>query len=149
MKSHKKIKNLLLPYMENKLDEKKMKEVRNHLKKCDECRKELSSYKKIEEGLNKMKLKKASEDFWKNYWHSVYNRTERKIGWIFFSIGTIILLIFGVYSLIGEMIKESDMPLINKIGIGMLIIGGIVLFVSILREQLFARKNERYKEVEK
>lgn len=146
---HTKIKALLLPYLEGKLGEEERKMVEEHLKVCKECREEIEKYENIEEGLKMMKLKQPSEEVWDNYWSSVYNRLERKIGWIFFSIGAIILLFFGVYQLIDELIKDPTTPLIVKIGILLLSFGGVVLFVSILREQLFSKKRERYEEVEK
>ncbi|MCP2597300.1 hypothetical protein NLC93_05470, partial [Candidatus Aminicenantes bacterium AC-335-G13] len=104
---------------------------------------------KLEEVLKKMEFKKPSDEIWKTYWSSIYNRLERKIGWILFSIGAIILLFWGAYKLIEELIKDPTIPLILKIGILAFFAGAIILLVSILREQLFMRKRERYKEVEK
>ncbi|MCP2605229.1 SDR family oxidoreductase [Candidatus Aminicenantes bacterium AH-873-B07] len=104
---------------------------------------------KIEEVLKKMEFRKPSNEIWKIYWSSLYNRLERKIGWILFSIGAITLLFWGAYKLIEELLKDPNMPLILKIGILIFIAGAIILLVSILREQLFMRKRERYKEVEK
>ncbi len=146
---HTKIKALLLPYLEGKLGEEERKMVEEHIKVCKECREEIEKYENIEEGLKMMKLKQPSKEVWDNYWSSVYNKLERKIGWIFFSIGAIILLFFGVYQFIDELIKDPTTPLVVKIGILLLSFGGVVLFVSILREQLFSKKKERYEEVEK
>ncbi len=149
MNKHKKIKELLLPYLEGKLGEGERKEVEEHLKVCEECKAEIKKYIELEEGLKMMKLKEPDERVWENYWTSVYNRLERKIGWILFSLGAIIVLFFGVYQFIDELLKDPKTPLILKIGIFSLSLGAVVLFVSILREQLFSGKRERYKEVEK
>jgi len=83
------------------------------------------------------------------YWTSVYNRLERGIGWILFSIGAIILLFFGGYKLVEGIIQDASVPLILKIGILSVLGGLVVLLVSLLREQLFVRKRERYREIEK
>ena len=96
-----------------------------------------------------MTLKKPSKDIWEDYWSSVYNRLERKIGWIALSIGLIILIGIGVYPAIKDLFVNPETPLILKIGILVFGAGGIIVFISILREQLFFRKKERYKEVEK
>ena len=149
MKKHEDIKKLLLPYLEGKVTEEEKKNVEEHLKVCDECKREIKEYKNIEEGLKMMKLKEPSKDVWDNYWLSVYNRIERKLGWIFFSIGAIMILFFGAYQFIKELVTDPQTPVLFKIGLIALCFGGVVLFVSILREQLFARKKERYKEVEK
>ena len=149
MKKHEDIKKLLLPYLEGKVSEEEKIIIEEHLKVCDECKREIKEYENLEEGLKMMKLKEPSKEVWDNYWFSVYNRIERKLGWIFLSIGAIIILFFGAYQFIDELVEDPQTPLILKIGIIALTFGGAVLFVSILREQLFARKKERYKEVEK
>jgi len=146
---HQKIKELISLYLEGELDNRERKIVEQHIKECEECRKEFEELNKLEEVLKKMEFKKPSDEIWKTYWSSIYNRLERKIGWILFSIGAIILLFWGVYKLIEELIKDPTIPLILKIGILAFFAGAIILLVSILREQLFMRKRERYKEVEK
>jgi len=47
--------------------------------------------RKFEEMMTGMELKKPSSEVWHIYWASVYNRLERRIGWILLSIGTMIL----------------------------------------------------------
>jgi len=96
-----------------------------------------------------MQLKSPPEETWEVYWASIYNRLERKAGWIIFSIGLIMLLFFGAYQAIRGLIFNPETPLLLIIGLITFIVGGIILFVSILKEQLFCRKRERYKEIKK
>jgi hypothetical protein len=86
---------------------------------------------------------------WEIYWTSVYNRLERRIGWILLSLGVMILLFFGGYKAIEGIIQDPTTPLILKVGILVLLGGLVVLLVSIIRERIFVRKRERYKEVKK
>ena len=96
-----------------------------------------------------MELKKPQKEVWEMYWSSVYNRLERQLGWILFSIGAIILLFFGGYKAIEGIIQDPTIPALLKAGI-LAVLGGIViLLVSLVRERFFVRKRERYKEVEK
>jgi tetrahydromethanopterin S-methyltransferase subunit E len=60
-----------------------------------------------------------------------------------------ILLFFGGYKAIEGIIQDPTTPLILKVGIIALLGGLVVLLVSIIRERIFVRKRERYKEVEK
>lgn len=83
------------------------------------------------------------------YWTSVYNRMERRIGWILFSIGAIIILFFGGYKLVEGLVQAPDVPLLFKVAILSVLGGLVVLLVSLARERIFVRKRERYKEVEK
>ena len=146
---HKKITKLISSYYDGELDEEQKKLVHSHLEICSECRKEFEEMGKFEEVMSQMVLKKPPKEAWQMYWTSVYNRLERGIGWILFSIGAIILLFFGGYKLVEGIIQDASVPLILKIGILSVLGGLVVLLVSLLREQLFVRKRERYKEIEK
>ncbi len=146
---HNKIKELISSYFDGELDEEQKKLVNDHIRQCSECRKEFEEMGKFEEVMGKMELKQPSKEVWKVYWSSVYNRLERSIGWIFLSIGAMILLFFGGYKIVEGIIQDADTPLFLKIGILAFMAGIIVLLVSLAREQLFTRKRERYKEIEK
>ncbi len=146
---HNKIKELISSYFDGELDKEQKKLVNEHMRQCSECRKEFEEMGKFEEVMGKMELKQPSKEVWKVYWTSVYNRLERSIGWIFLSIGAMILLFFGGYKIVEGIIQDADTPLFLKIGILAFMTGIVVLLVSLAREQLFTRKRERYKEIEK
>lgn len=147
--THGDIKKLVSLYLDGLLDDKQTELVENHLAECRECQREFKELNQLEEVLNQMTLKKPSKNIWEDYWSSVYNRLERKIGWIALAIGLIILIGIGAYPAIKNLFLNPETPLILKIGILIFGAGGIIVFISILREQLFFRKRERYKEVEK
>jgi len=146
---HQKIKELISSYRDGELDGEQKKVVDDHLEHCAECQREFEEMKEFEEVMGKMELKKPSDEVWQIYWGSVYNRLERRIGWIFLSIGAMILLFFGSYKMVEGIIQDSTTPLILKVGILSAIGGIVVLLVSVARERFFVRKRERYKEVEK
>ncbi len=146
---HQKIKELISPYSEGELNEEEKKQVERHLQECSECQKEYEEMGKFEEVMGKMRLKNPPKEAWKMYWSSVYNRLERRIGWILFSIGAIIILFFGGYKLVESLVQAPDIPIFFKIAILSVLGGLVILVVSLVREQLFVRKRERYKEVEK
>ncbi|MCK4646239.1 MAG: zf-HC2 domain-containing protein [Candidatus Aminicenantes bacterium] len=147
--NHQKIKELISSYNDGELNQEQNKKVEKHLEDCPECRKELEEMRKFEEVMSQMELKKPPGEVWKRYWASVYNRLERRIGWILLSIGAMIILFFGGYKMIEGIIVDPSTPLLLKVGILTALGGIVVLLVSILREQIFVRKRERYKEVEK
>jgi len=146
---HEEIKKLITSYLEGELGEKEKKQAESHLVSCEECQREFEDLNQLEEALNKMKLQKPSKEIWDVYWSSVYNRLERKVGWIILSLGLIILICIGAFPAIDIFFTHPETPLLLKIGLVIFVCGGIIVFVSILREQLFFRKKERYKEVQK
>ena len=147
--NHEDIKKLLSAYVEGELDASDKKAVAAHLDSCSRCQAELAELNQLEEVLNKMKLKSPPEETWEIYWGSVYNRLERKIGWIVFSIGLMLLIFFGAFQAIKDIILNPETPLLLVIGLLVSLAGGIILFVSVLKEQVFCRKRERYKEIKK
>lgn len=137
---HQKIKELISSYYDGELDEKRKKLVEKHLKQCPECKKEFEEMGKFEEVMRKMELKKPPKEAWQLYWTSIYNRLERRIGWILFSIGAIILIFFGGYKMVEGIIQDPSTPLLLKVGILTVLGGIVVLLVSLIREQFYVRK---------
>lgn len=146
---HQKIKKLISFYHEGELSAEEKRMVEEHLEHCAECRKEFAEMSEFEEVMGKMQLKKPKKEVWEVYWSAIYNRMERKIGWILLSIGAMILLFFGGYKAIEGIIQDPSLSFLLKIGILAILGGVVVLLVSLLREQIFVYKRERYKEVEK
>lgn len=97
---HQKIKELISSYHDGELDEEQKKTVEEHLAQCPECKKEFEEMGKFEEVMSQMELKKPPKEVWQLYWASVYNRLERRIGWILLSIGAMIFLFFGGYKMV-------------------------------------------------
>lgn len=147
--NHQKIKELISSYHDGELNEEQMEMVEKHLEECTECRREFEEMKRFEEVMSKMELRKPPKETWKMYWASIYNRLERRIGWILLSIGAMIILFFGGYKMVEGIIENPSTPLILKVGILTALGGIVVLLVSLLREQIFVHKRERYKEIEK
>jgi len=146
---HEKIKELISSYHDGVLSTDQKNLVEEHIKECDSCRKELEEMERFEEVMDKMELKKPPKEVWQVYWSSIYNRLERRIGWILLSIGAIIVLFYGGYKAVEGIIQDPTIPLIVKAGILGLLAGLVILLVSIGRERIFVRQRDRYKEVEK
>jgi predicted anti-sigma-YlaC factor YlaD len=146
---HQKIKELISSYHDNHLSEDQKKMIKEHVEQCEECRREFEEMGKFEEVMQKMELKQPTREIWQVYWASVYNRLERRIGWILLSIGAIIMLFFGGFKAIEGVIEDPTIPLVVKVGILATLGGLAILLVSVGRERIFVRKKERYKEVVK
>lgn len=95
------------------------------------------------------KIKSPPEEQWSHYWRSVYNRIERGIGWILVSVGAMVLIGYGLWEAVQNLLAETAMPEFLKLAIFALGIGGVVLLVSIVREKLFTYRHDPYKEVER
>ena len=96
-----------------------------------------------------MKFEILPEVQWDAYWDQVYNKIERGIGWILFSIGFILVATFLGYQALEEFFMDPKQPILLKFGVGTLTLGLIFLFVSVLREKLMVKKVDKYRSVQR
>lgn len=112
-------------------------------------RAEWARFQRVKEVTEAMALRRAPEEVWSDYWASVYSRLERGIGWILFSLGAIVLLSYGAWLGVRELIADATMPLFVKVSLAALTVGAVVLLVSVVREKVFVGRRQRYKDVER
>jgi len=143
-------KSLMMGYLDDELEPNLRSKVEAHLADCPDCRKELEQFRRMKEELNMVKFKEPSDAELERYWNNIYNRLERGLGWITLSLGAIILLSYGGFKLVEEVVKDPEIGLLIKVGVLALVFGTVVLFVSLLRERLALLKIDKYsKEVER
>jgi len=140
-------KDLMMGYLDNELEDEQKRTFEEHLKSCQDCTRELEGFRKLGQITDGVTLMEPEDRIWEQYWTSIYNRIERGIGWILFSVAAILLMIYGGFKAIEEIIRDATIGLILKCGLLALIAGLAVLFVSVLRERLYFWKRDRYKDV--
>lgn len=143
-------KPLITGYLDDELPPEERALLEDHLADCEACARELAQLTRLKEELSMMEFEEPTDAELARYWRSVYNRLERGLGWVLFSVGAIIVLCYGGFKLIEEMIKDPGIAVLLKVGVVALVFGTVVLFVSLLRERLAVRKVDKYsKEVER
>ncbi len=140
-------KDLMMGYLDNELSDEQKCQFEEHLTGCSECKDELEEFRKLKAITDEVTLVEPEDRIWQDYWAGIYNRIERSVGWIVFSVAAILLIIYGGFKAIEEMVKDPDIETILKVGLLALIAGLAVLFVSVLRERLYFWKRDRYKDV--
>jgi anti-sigma factor RsiW len=140
-------KGLMMGYLDNELDEHQKKMFAEHLDQCPDCQKELAEFKELKQLADEVALTEPQDELWQQYWKNIYNRFERTLGWILLSVAAIILLIYGGFKLIEEIIQDPTVDVVLKVGLVALIGGLAILFVSVLRERLYLRKKDPYKDI--
>jgi len=108
---------------------------------------EWKQLQRVKEVMSGMVFRKPPEEVWDRYWTGVYQRFERGIGWILVSIGAILLLAYGAWEGVQELLDDTTTPVIVKYGIVAVIVGLVILFVSVVREKLFVRRSDPYKDI--
>lgn len=140
-------KDLMMGYLDDELSNEQRQTFDNHLSTCKQCQIELASFRKLKAITDDVTLMEPEDRMWEQYWGNIYNRLERSIGWILFGISAILLLIYGGFKMIEEIVKDPTLGLGLKVGLLVLIVGLAILFVSVVRERMFFWKKDRYKDV--
>jgi hypothetical protein len=136
-------------YLDSDITAEEKSELENLLASDSELKKEFNEQVRIKGVLTKMKLKNPSVEIWDSYWQGVYNKLERGLAWILVSLGAIILISFGTYEAVSEMLQDTSTPAAVKIGVTTLLVGGLILLFSVIREKLFTYKRDKYKEIQR
>jgi hypothetical protein len=137
----------MMGYVDNELTDERKREFEEHLAGCPQCTAELKQFEKLKAITDEVTLVEPEDRMWQDYWSGIYNRIERSIGWIVFSVAAILLIIYGGFKAIEELIGDPGVEMIFKVGLLVLIAGLAILFVSVLRERVYFWKRDRYRNV--
>ncbi len=140
-------KDLLMGYLDNELSDEQRNRFEEHLAGCPECAGELKEFQKLKAITDEVTLVEPEDRIWQDYWNGIYNRIERNVGWIIFSVAAILLTIYGGFKLIEKIVTDATVGMLLKLGLLALIVGLAILFVSVLRERMYFWSKDRYRNV--
>ncbi|TFG45488.1 MAG: zf-HC2 domain-containing protein [Candidatus Brocadiia bacterium] len=140
-------KELMMGYLDDELDALQKKAFEEHISTCGNCKEEVEEFRHLKRITDEVTLAEPEDRIWNQYWGNVYNRIERGVGWIIFSIAAIILIMYGGFKAIEAILMDPAVEIILKVGLLALIAGLAVLLVSIMRERLYFWKKDRYKDI--
>ena len=140
---------LLSGYVDGELSKEEKLLFEEELENNPGLRAELEEFMKLKEITGMVKYTDLPDEVWEKYWHNLYRKLERGIGWILMSMGAIILLGFGLFEMFKELYIDPEVPMLVKISVSALTIGAAILLVSLTRERIFAYNRERYREVKR
>ncbi|UCD50865.1 MAG: zf-HC2 domain-containing protein [Phycisphaerales bacterium] len=140
-------KDSMMAYLDNELSDEQLRAFEAHLASCPKCTEELEEFRKLKQITDDVELVEPENRLWQQYWGGVYNRIERGIGWVVFSVAGILLLIYGGFTAIENVITDPGISALLKVGLLALLVGLAILFVSVVRERIFFWSKDRYKDV--
>lgn len=143
------IQRLMMAALDGELERSQVSEWQALLESNPSVKAEYERLKKTKEVTAMMDIKKPPQEVWDAYWHQVYNRFERGIAWILLSIGAVIVTTYGLWKAALNLWGASDMPWFLQVAVFCLGIGGAILIFSVLREKLFLRRRDPYKDLQR
>jgi hypothetical protein len=132
---------LISGYLDGELDEASRRELESHIAGCSVCRRELDAMKRLVQGTSKaLVFEDPPEEVWDIFLDNVYNRMERKAGWLIFSFGALAVAAFVIWEFFYE--PWAIWPV--KLLLAVPFVGMAILFISVLRQRLRIARNDRY-----
>lgn len=142
-------KSMITAHVDGELSGEQIDELQRHLFTCESCKRELADVTALKEALDMIRFTEPTDAELDRYWRGIYNRLERGAGWVLLSLGAIVLLCYGGFKLVEEIVRDPTVAWVVKGAVLALVFGAVILFVSLLRERLAVRKSDRYsREVE-
>lgn len=147
--SEKRFQILLMKAVDEALSPAEKDEFEDLLQASPDLREEWESMRAIKTITNKMTLKEPAKEVWDMYWTNTYNRLERGLAWLLITIGAVLLTGYSGYKFFESFFPDPNIPVIVKGGVILLLGGLMALSLSVLREKIFTRKSDPYKEVQR
>lgn len=141
------VRHLMMAEVDEEISGEGRRELELALEANPDLREELERFHRLKEVTDTMTPLKPPEETWDTYWEDVYRRLERGIGWVLVSLGTIAAGTWALWNAVSELIRDTTMPGYVRWGLLALIAGFVILLVSVVRERLFTRKDDPYKDV--
>ena len=140
---------LMMAALDDELARGEREELDRLLAEDASLRSEWDRLHEVKEVTNVMSLRRPPEETWEQYFESVYNRAERGFAWILLSMGAIVLTGWALWVGLEELWGTTEMPMYVKIAIYATLLGLAVLLLSVIREKLFVRRTDPYKEIQR
>ncbi len=132
---------LISGYLDGELDAQDERRLKEHIEACPRCRREYDEMRRLVVGTSAaMTADLPPEEAWDRFLDTVYNRIERKTGWVALCLGTAAVV---AYALALFVLLPWASPLVKLI-VSLPVLGLFILFVSVLRQRLRAAKTDRY-----
>lgn len=139
---------LLMAAMDDELTPEDRRELEALAARSPEVREEWDRLTRVKSITQTMTWKEPAVETWDRYWGNVYNRTERKVAWLLMLGGALVLCGWGLWEAVpawfNSIWEDESMPVAVRIAAVTAILGGLLLVVSVVREQLTVKRTDPY-----
>ena len=135
---------LLSGYIDGELTQQNRQRVSQHCEDCERCRQELVALQSMRDRIAASRLSDIGEEAWRETMNDTTVKATRGIGWLLLIGGVLLAFGFAVY----EIVTDAAISTMERLIIGGIYGGLLLLFLSVLRQRLIERKTDKYKDVE-
>lgn len=139
---------LLMAAIDDELTPEDRRELEGLAAQLPAVREEWDRLAKVKSVTQTMTWKEPAVETWDRYWGNVYNRTERKIAWLLVLGGALVLSGWALWETVpawfSSIWEDESMPIAVRIATVTAALGGLLLVVSVVREQLTIKRTDPY-----
>jgi hypothetical protein len=133
----------LARYVDNEMSESERAAFEEHLEASTELQREVAIQRAMKGDLSAMGLERP-EPPGGSVWDAVNRSIARPTGWIFLIVGALMYVGYAIYTFI-----ESPMNLFERLTIGFVVIGFVILLASVGWERIRDYRTDPYKGVQR
>ena len=137
---------LLSGYVDHELTQQQSQRVRIHLETCEACRRLHGDLRNMKEQMRQLSYPISDEEMLNKLEQDLFASGTRNFGWILLGLGALFATVAGTVAFF-MFLAAPDVPVLVKLFNGLFVIGGLALFVSVVRERLMTYKKDKYRNV--
>ena len=138
---------LLSGYLDNELAQQQEQHVRLHLDKCASCRQHYQQLRTMHGEIAGMRSVKVDAEQLDQLENEFLSKISRWSGFLFYGLGALVLVAIGFHDFITEFLRNPDIPIIERLASGGMLLGMLLLFLSVLRQRLISYKTDPYRNI--
>ncbi|MHC4938382.1 MAG: anti-sigma factor family protein [Planctomycetota bacterium] len=131
---------LLMGYVDGELDEADRRRVEEALASDPALQAELAEMRRLKDLTAELGIDDKTDAELKIFWGSVYNRMERRIGWMLLLAGVLGLGALGLFFFL----DSDETHWMVKVLTGCMGLGALILLWSVWRERMLVLPHDRY-----
>ena len=143
------VRRLMMAALDGEISDEDRRELDTILDRDPGMREEWTRMRQLKQVTDGLTFREPPPEVWERYWGDVYNRAERGVAWILVSVGAVVVAGYGMWHWFASIWADTQLPIYLRLAIFALSIGGIILGISVLREKLFTRRHDAYKEIQR
>ena len=137
------IEELMSGYVDGELTQQEEQRVRVHAESCPECARKLGELLNLKAQIRQLSYPRTDEEVLEILEKDLLSSSGSYLGWVLLVIGLTCLIAYAKF----QFFTNGAVPLFIRVSDALIMVGGISLFVSVLRQRILTWKHDRYRKV--
>jgi len=138
-----KVEEKLSGYLDGELTQQESQQVRLHIESCESCQQLHTELLSLQKDIKAIHSDGGEEAALEKVMNDLGAKQTQQWGWMLVIIASALMVIYSFYGFI----IDNDMTSFEKIMFSLLGIGGVLLFISVVRQRIIASKTDKYKDI--